>query len=324
MNDHAKQTHSAIRFFKHIYARYGILLILLFMIMLSSFLSPVFLTEPNIINVLRQMSIIFIIGCGTTMVIITAAIDLSSGSVAALSGVLACDIMVKTGSITLAIVGGIVVGAFTGLINGWFVTAFKLPPFIMTLAMMTAARGFVFFYTGAVPIAGIGNLKYLGQGFVGRIPIPIIIMLIVFAATWVILNRMKFGRYLYAIGGNEEAAIASGINVNRMKILTFLVNGMFVGLAGVILMARINSGHPASGVSYELDAITCVVLGGTSLMGGIGTIQGTLVGAMIIGILNNILNLTNVSPYYQQMFKGMIIVAAVILDMKTKAMKSGD
>ncbi len=313
---------SVSRIAKEIYSKYGILIILVIMLVGSTLLTPVFLTQRNLINVMRQMSVIFIIACGTTMVIISGMIDLSSGSVAALSGVVATGMMVATKSAPLAVAVGIIVGGLCGAVNGAFITTFKLPPFIMTLAMMISARGLVLLYTGGIPISGIGNLNVLGQGFILGVPIPIIIMMIIFGITWVLLNRMKFGRYIYAIGGNEEAAIASGVSVKRVKAMTWIINGMFVGLAGVILMARINSGQPAAGQMYELDAITTVVLGGTSLSGGIGTIQGTLAGAMIIGILNNVLNLLNVSPYYQQILKGAIIVTAVILDIKTKEIRA--
>lgn len=308
---------------KELYAKYGFLAILVLMIIISANLSPAFLTQRNVLNVLRQMSIITIIAFGTTKVIISGMIDLSSGSVAALTGCLATGVMVSTGSVPLAIVTGVFVGALAGVLSGLVITKFAVPPFIMTLGMMISARGLVLLYTGGMPISGIGPMARIGQGLVaGRLPIPVLIMIGVMALSWVLMNRTRYGRYVYAIGCNEDAARASGVRVKTIKVVTFAIAGALTGLAGVILMARINSGQPAAGVMYELDAIATVVLGGTSLAGGIGTIQGTLVGGLIIGILNNILNLTNVSPYWQQILKGVVIVVAVILDMKTKSVRA--
>jgi inositol transport system permease protein len=308
--------------FKQIYAKYGFLIILLVMIIISSILSPAFLSTRNVTNILRQMSITTIIAFGTTMVIIAGMIDLSSGSVAALTGVLGTSVYVMTGSIWLGLLIGLMSGAAVGFVNGFFITYFSLPPFIVTLAMMTGARGLVLLYTNGFPIINIGDFTVLGQGRILGIPVPILIMLLVMAIAMVLVKRTRFGRYIYAIGGNENAATASGVNVNGIKIITFVIAGTLTGLAGVILMSRINSGQPAAGLSFELDAITAVVIGGTSLSGGVGTILGTLVGGLIVGILNNILNLTNVSPYWQQILKGVVIVVAVIMDVKTKGKKS--
>ncbi len=308
--------------FKQIYAKYGFLIILLVMVIASSILSPAFLSVRNISNILRQMSITTIIAFGTTMVIIAGMIDLSSGSVAALTGVLGTSIYVMTGSIWLGLLTGLLSGALVGFVNGFFITYFSLPPFIVTLAMMTGARGLVLLYTNGFPIINIGDFTVLGQGRILGIPVPILIMLFVMLIAMVLVKRTRFGRYIYAIGGNENAATASGVNVNGIKIITFVIAGTLVGLAGVILMSRINSGQPAAGLNFELDAITAVVIGGTSLSGGVGTILGTLVGGLIVGILNNILNLTNVSPYWQQILKGVVIVVAVIMDVKTKGKKT--
>ncbi len=308
--------------FKEVFAKYGSLFILAFMIIISTILSPVFLTMTNILNILRQGSITMIIGYGVTLVIIAGMIDLSSGSVVALAGVVGTSAFVATGSPWIGLVVGVLVGAATGLFNGYLITAFKLPAFIVTLAMMTIARGLALLYTGGYPIIDIDAFSTFGKGFFLGIPIPVVIMLIVFVFMIILTTRTKFGRYVYAIGGNEKAAIASGVNVNKVKVLTYVLNGSLVGLAGVILMSRINSGQPAAGLSYELDAITMAVIGGTSLSGGAGTMVGTLVGGLVVGILKNILNLTNVSPYWQQIFKGLIILVAVIMDVTTKSLRS--
>ena len=300
---------------------YGFLVILIAMVVISYILEPAFLTPRNLLNVLRQMSITTIIAFGTTLIIIAGMIDLSTGSLAALTGVLGTMAYVGTGSVTLGLVAGLLTGALAGLIFGYFVTKFDLPPFIVTLAGLTGARGLALLITGGKPIINIGDFTVLGQGYLLGIPAPIIIMFAVLIAMWVLLRRTKLGRYTYAIGGNEAAAVASGINVKKIKITLFVIGGLCTGLAGVILMSRINSGQPAAGLMYELDAITAVVVGGTSLYGGVGTIFGTLFGGLIMAILQNILNLTNVSPYWQQILKGVVIVPAVVLDITTKSKK---
>ncbi len=305
-----------------IFSEYNFLIILLGMIIISSILSPAFLSTRNILNVLRQMSITTIIAFGVTLIIIAGMIDLSTGSVAALTGVLGTSVYVMTGSVWLGVIAGLISGAATGLASGFLITKFDLPPFIVTLAMMTGARGLALLYTGGMPIINIGDFTILGQGVLFNIPIPILLMFLVFIVIMIVLRRTRLGRYTYAIGGNEVAAIASGVNVKRIKIILFIISGVCTGLAGIILMSRINSGQPAAGLQYELDAITAAVIGGASLSGGIGTVVGTLVGGLIVAILNNILNLTNVSPYWQQILKGVVIVISVIMDMKTKAHKA--
>ncbi len=307
-----------------LFSKYNFLIILLVMVVISSLLSPAFLSPRNILNILRQMSITTIIAFGTTLVIIAGMIDLSTGSAAALTGVIGTSVYVMTGSVWLGLAAGLACGALTGWVCGFFITRFDLPPFIVTLAMMTGARGLVLLYTGGMPIINIGDFSILGQGYLFGIPIPILLMFIVFLLLGLLLKRTRLGRYAYAIGNNEAAAIASGINVNKFKMIIFTIAGTCPGLAGVILMSRINSGQPSAGLMYELDAITAAVVGGTSLStGGVGTMVGTLAGGMIVAILSNILNLTNVSPYWQQILKGLVIVLAVIMDMKTKARKSG-
>lgn len=304
--------------FSEIYRRYGTLLIFVGIFTLASFLSPTFLTEGNLTNVLRQVVVVSLLACGVTFIIILGHIDVSLGSVLALTGTVAASVMSLTQNLPLAIAAGVALGMFIGLINGFVVTYFRIPSFIMTLAMTTVARGAVLLYTGGVPVTNLGGFKVIGQGSLGFIPVSVLILLIVIVISWVMLNRTKFGRYVYAVGGNQKAALASGINTDRVIMKAFVFNGILCAVAGIVYMSRINSGQPAGGLSYEFDAITAVVVGGTSLMGGTGTITGTIVGALIIGVINNILNLLNVSSYWQQIIKGLIIAVAVILDVKTK------
>lgn len=309
--------------FAAIYRRYGTILIFVGIFVLASLLSPTFLTGPNLTNVLRQVVVVSLLACGVTFVIILGQIDVSLGSVLAFTGTLSASVMVMTGSITLAVLTGVVLGALTGLINGVVITAFRIPSFIMTLAMTTVARGATLLYTGGAPVIGLGDFKVIGQGLIGPVPISVIILAVVAVVSWVLLTKTKFGRYVYAVGGNERAALASGIHPGNVLIKAFVYNGILAGIAGIILTSRINSGQPAAGVGYEFDAITAVVVGGTSLMGGTGTITGTIIGSFIIGIINNLLNLLNVNSYWQQIVKGLIIAVAVILDVWTKSSRRG-
>ncbi len=236
----------------------------------------------------------------------------------ALTGTIAASVMQITQNLLLAVLAGIVVGIVVGAINGFVITFFNIPAFIMTLATTTVARGAILIYTGGMPVSNLGNFKIIGQGDLGPIPISVIILVVVIAISWVLLNRTKFGRYVYAVGGNVKAAVASGINASNIVRKAFIYNGILTSIAGIVLMSRINSGQPAAGVGYEFDAITGVVVGGTSLMGGTGTIIGTIIGCLIVGVINNILNLLSVSSYWQQVVKGLIILIAVILDVMTK------
>ncbi len=301
-----------------IYRRFGTILIFVGILILASVVSPDFLTVANLTNVLRQVVVVSLLACGVTFVIILAQIDVSLGSVLALCGVIAASVMAMTGSVVSAIAAGLLVGAITGLINGLVITYFGIPSFIMTLAMTTVARGLVLLYTGGSPISGLGDFRIIGQGSIGPVPISVIILAVVVVLCWVLLNKTKFGRYVYAVGGNPRAALASGVNPSRIIIKAFVLNGLTCAVAGIVLMSRINSGQPAAGIGYEFDAITATVVGGTSLMGGTGNITGTIIGAMIIGVINNTLNLLNVSSYWQQIIKGLIIAIAVILDVWTK------
>jgi inositol transport system permease protein len=267
--------------------------------------------------------VVSLLACGVTFIIILGHIDVSLGSVVALTGTIAASVMAATQNIGLAVAAGIAMGVVTGLINGWVVTYFKIPSFIMTLAMTTVARGAILLYTAGVPVSGLGDFSIIGQGFVGPVPISVLILIGAALVCWVLLNRTRFGRYVYAVGGNIKAAHASGIHTDGVLRKAFVLNGVLAAIAGIVLMSRVNSGQPAAGVAYEFDAITAVVVGGTSLMGGTGTMTGTLIGAMIIGVINNILNLMNVSSYWQMIIKGLIIAVAVILDVKTKTAGAG-
>jgi ribose/xylose/arabinose/galactoside ABC-type transport system permease subunit len=255
-----------------------------------------------------------------TFVVITACIDLSVGSLVAVAGVVCGSIIFRNeNAVFLAIFLGILSSSFLGFITGSMTAILKLPSFIASLSMMTIARGIALVYSNGRPyVLTSEKFKVLGQGYVGIIPIPVIVLFIIILLAYVILKYTRLGRYIYAVGGNENAAIVSGVNSKNVLISVFTINGALAGLAGIVLASRINSGQPAIGTSYELDAIASVVIGGTSLRGGSGKIIGTILGFMIIGIINNGLNLLNVSSYYQLIVKGLIIAGAVMMDQVTK------
>ncbi len=308
------------------FQKYAIVLILLAMVLLVSALSPAFLQPRNLLNVVRQISVIGLIGMGVTMAIISTGIDLSSGSVLALSAVIAASLAqrpdweaAKYPGLVLPIIVPVLVGLGVGLVCGWIngflVAKFKIPPFIATLGMMTAARGFALLYSDGRPISSLTEAyNFIGQGELFGIPFPILILVVMAVVTQIMLNNTRFGRYIYAVGGNEQAARVSGLNIDRVKIGIYTFAGLLSGLAGIVLSSRISSGQPGLGQGYELDAIASAVIGGTSLAGGVGTVWGTMVGALIIGVLNNGLDLLNVSAYWQQIVKGSIIVIAIIID----------
>ncbi|MEC1759758.1 ABC transporter permease [Schinkia azotoformans] len=287
-----------------------------------SILSPSFLSLDNILNILRQVSINALIAFGMTFVILTGGIDLSVGSMLALSAALTAGFMAGGMDPILAMLIGLLAGALMGAFNGFVITKGKVAPFIATLATMTIFRGLALVYTEGRPITGLSkdlSFELMGRGYFFGIPVPVIWMLISYAILYFILKKTTFGRRVYAIGGNEEASILSGIKVDQVKIWVYSITGLLSALAGIILTSRLNSAQPTAGTAYELDAIAAVVLGGTSLSGGRGWIFGTLVGALIIGVLNNGLNLLDVSSFYQQVVKGGVILLAVILDRKKSA-----
>ncbi|MBB6176065.1 ribose transport system permease protein [Anoxybacillus tengchongensis] len=284
-----------------------------------AFLSDSFFTLDNWLNILRQVSINALIAFGMTFVILTGGIDLSVGSVLALSSALAAGFMTNGTSGLFAMVIGILAGLAMGALNGVIITKGRVAPFIATLATMTIFRGATLVYTGGRPITGFSDelaFQMIGRGYFLGIPVPVVLMLVAYALLYVVLKKTTFGRHTYAIGGNEEATRLSGIRVDRLKVWIYSLTGGLAALAGLILTSRLNSAQPTAGMAYELDAIAAVVLGGTSLSGGRGWIFGTLVGALIIGVLNNGLNLLNVSSFYQQVIKGVVILLAVILDRR--------
>lgn len=300
-------------------AKNGILIILILLFVFASIFVDGFFSQVNLTNVLRQITVVTILALGATFVIILGHINVAYGSEIALIGCVSCSIMVATSSLFLAVFGGIALGLLIGGINGFVITKFGIPAFIMTLAVTTVARGTVLLYTNANPITGMGkSFTFIGQGYIGFMPVSVLILIILFCITWILLNKMVFGRHLYAVGGNERAAVASGIKTKLVVRQAFIFDGIMTAIAGIVFMSRMNSGQPSSGVSYEFDAITAVVVGGTSLSGGSGTIVGTIIGSMIVGIINNVLNLRNVNAYWQQIVKGLIILFAVIADVVNK------
>ncbi len=291
-------------------------------VLVVSIMEPDFLTLNNLFNILRQVSINALIAFGMTFVILTGGIDLSVGSILALSSAFVAGLMTDGTSALITVLAGLIVGAVMGALNGMVISLGKVAPFIATLATMTIFRGLTLVYTDGKPITGLsqgGWFELFGRGYFWIFPVPVLTMLIAFAVLYFILKKTTFGRYTYAIGGNEEAAKLMGIQVNKVKIMIYSLSGLMAALAGIILTSRLNSAQPTAGTSYELDAIAAVVLGGTSLSGGRGWIVGTLIGALIIGTLNNGLNLLGVSSFFQLVVKGLVILFAVLADRKQAA-----
>jgi inositol transport system permease protein len=303
-------------------SKYSIYLILVFMVAVSSMLSPVFFSATNFSNISRQISITTILAFGQTLLIICGLIDLAAGSVMALAGLVAVIAYKALGSALIAMFAGVFIGTLCNYVSGVVVTRFKTPPFIATLAMMTSARGVALLLTKGQNIYQLEDFIVWGQGAVLGVPTPVIFLIGVTVFTWYLLNHSRFGRYIYAIGGNQEAARASGIEVDKIKLQAYLVNGALVGLAGVLYMSRVNAGLPNAGVGFEFDAMTAAIIGGTSFSGGVGTAVGTLAGAFIMGFLGNIMNLLGIQSYVQQVIKGAIIVLAVAYDIASKTKRT--
>jgi ribose transport system permease protein len=307
-------------------ARLQSLIALVVLCLIIAVLSDKFLTMDNGWNVLRQISVNICISVGMTLIVLTAGIDLSVGSVLALCGAITAGLLkngIKMPSADLligftllgALLAGIIAGALLGLFNGFVITRFKVPPFVGTLAMLTIARGLTMLWTQGHPISNLGpSFSMIGTGWLLGIPVP------VWIAGWVVLiavfitRQTRLGRYIYAIGGNENAAIFSGISINKVKLIVYSIAGALAAVGGIMVTSRLDSAQPNAGTGYELDAIAAVVIGGTSLSGGKGSIGGTVMGAVIIGVLNNGLVLLNVSPFWQQVVKGAVILIAVIID----------
>jgi ribose transport system permease protein len=300
---------------------YKSLIGLFILIAIVGILSPSFFTVANILNVLRQTSINGVIAAGMTFVILTGGIDLSVGSILGFSGAIAASALASGQNIFVTIILTLGVGALVGFLNGVIIAKGKLQPFIVTLATMTILRGATLVFTDGKPIslgsaASSVSFSKIGGGSILGIPTPIIIMILSFAICYYILTQTKMGRYTYALGGNEEATRLSGLNADRIKIFVYTISGLLSAVAGIIITSRLFSAQPNAGDGYELDAIAAVVLGGTKLAGGKGKITGTIIGALIIGVLSNALNLLNVSSYFQQIAKGVVILIAVLLDRK--------
>jgi inositol transport system permease protein len=297
----------------------GIFFILVAIFVVSSIFVPGFFTSTNLTNVLRQIAVVTIVALGATFVIILGHINVAYGSEIALLGCIASATMVATNNVVVAILAAMAVGMVIGTINGYVITKFGIPAFIMTLAVTTVARGSALLFTKGIPISKMGpSFLFIGQGNVGFMPVSVIILAILFIITWLLLNKTPFGRYIFAVGGNENAAIASGIKSKRVVLKAFILDSILTAIASVVLMSRMNSGQPAAAVGYEFDAITAVVVGGTSLAGGSGSLIGTVIGAVIVGVINNVQNLLNINTQWQQVVKGLIILGAVILDVVSK------
>ncbi|MCF6335082.1 MAG: ribose ABC transporter permease [Spirochaetales bacterium] len=299
--------------------RFGLVIAFLIMIFALSLLSDRFLTFQNILNVLRQYSINGIIAVGMTMVILTAGIDLSVGSILGLTAVITADLLHSGIPVVFAIFLGLLLGSSIGLVNGLLITKIKIPPFIATLGMMTLTRGLAFTFTQGKPITGLNEgFRFIGTGMAGPFPFPVIIAAIVFVAGYIFLKKSRHGENIYALGNNETAAEFSGIPVKRYVTLVYAVSGFLSALAGMILVGRLDSAQPIIGQGYEFDAIAAVVVGGTSFTGGDGSIWGTLIGVLIIAVINNGLNLLDVSSFYEQVVKGVVIAVALLLHRYAK------
>lgn len=305
-------------------AQYGIYLALLLLVLFFTATSDVFLTSANLLNVLRQVSIIGICAVGLTFVLLTGGIDLSVGSVIGVSG-MTCATLVAAGfPVAIAVAGALAFGFLAGLLAGFIINEAGIPPLITTLGLMTTFRGLSYIIGGGLPVYGVPDaLKALGQGYVLGIPVPVILMAITLAVGHLVLTHTRFGREVYGVGGNEEAARLSGVSVKALKYKVYALSGTLAAFAGIVLMARVNSGQPKGGEGYELDIITAVVLGGVSIFGGVGRLSGVLAGVLIMGVLANGMILLNIQEYVQWVVKGAVLLAAVALDQfihrKTKA-----
>lgn len=305
--------------------KYIILIAIVIEVIVFAMLSPQFLTIDNLINVALSIAITGILAVGMTFVILTGGIDLSIGSVLAVAGIVAaiCAKSLGDGGVFIGIIAAVAIGVASGLFNGITISRFKVPPFVVTLAVLTIARGLSFIiadkYAGSTSVSDLpGGFAFLGREKILGLPVPVITMLIVFAIGWFILTQTRFGRYVSAIGGNSEASFLAGINVKSITTWVYVLNGFLVGLAGVTLASRLGAGLANAGMQYELDVIAAVVVGGTSLMGGKGSVISTLFGAIFIGVLNNGLNLAGIDPYLQKIALGVVILLAVLADQINK------
>ena len=298
-------------------SRYGIAVAFFVLCVILAFANQYFLTRGNVLNVLRQTSINGILAVGMTFVILTAGIDLSVGSVLAFCGIVSASFVagLTPWNPAFAVALGILCGLLLGSVNGLLVAKLRVPPFVATLGMLSVARGLTFIYNDGMPVPNLSpEYRFIGQGLLLGIPVPVLVFALIAACAWVVLRLTTYGRYVYAVGGNERSARTSGINTRRIVFSVYAISGALAGLSAQVLTARTTSALPQAAVAYELDAIAAVVIGGTSLSGGTGGVVGTIFGALIIGVINNGLDLMGVSSYYQQVIKGTIIVLAVLLD----------
>ncbi|MFP4534919.1 MAG: ABC transporter permease [Spirochaetaceae bacterium] len=294
---------------------YGMIIAFVVVCAVLAVLSPVFLTMNNVLNVIRQSSIIGIMAVGVTFVILSGGIDLSVGSVMAVSGMIAAGSLDSGAGVGAAILIALAVGVAAGLINGLLVTVAGITPFVVTLGMMSIARGATLLYSQGYPISGFTDaFRFIGGGYILGIPFPVIMLLGIVAIAWVVLTQTRLGRYTYAIGGNEETVKLSGINSSFFKTMVYVISGATAGISALILTSRLNSAGPTAGLTYELTVIASVVIGGTSLSGGRGTVWGSLIGALLIAVINNGMNLLGISPYFQELARGVIIILAVYID----------
>lgn len=300
------------------WSKYGIYFVAVLMFIACIFLSPNFLTRYNLTNILKQMSVIMMAAFGETLLITMGGIDLAVGAEMALAGIVSIYTYYATESLILSLLVGIAVGAVCGAALGFIVTKLRVPPFIAGLAVMEICRGSVYLLTGGYSLYKLGDFVFFGQeSLFGIIPMPAVFTVIVAVLCYILLNHTRQGRYIYAIGGNAKAAAASGIKTDQVIFKTYVFSSMIMGLAGVVLMSRLNSGNPDAGSGYEFQAITAAVIGGTSMLGGVGTIQGTIIGGLIVGMLQNIMNLNSIQSFVQQIVKGAIILLAVVYDLNS-------
>lgn len=303
--------------------QFGLVFVALIIIIFMSITSDVFLTSQNIINILRQISINGILAVGMTFVILTGGIDLSVGSVVAITGVIAGSLLKNGTNWFIACLAALVISVICGILNGWLIAYIGFQPFIATLSTMTIGRGFAQVYSDGKPyMISDPAFKKIGQGDFLGIPIPIILLVIFCILGLVILMMTTFGRYVFAIGGNMSAAKLSGVRTQRIQTMVYVFSSICAWMVGLILAARISSGQPTAGESYEMDAIAATAIGGTSMNGGIGSLTGTIIGFIILGLLQNSMNLMNINSFWQQIVKGILIIVAVFLDMRTKGKKN--
>ncbi len=307
---------------RRVLGTYGILVVLVVLCLLFGLMSPVFFSAENILNILRQVAVVGIVAVGMTFVILTGGIDLSVGSIIGIASVFTAKLMLGGMPAAWAVLLTLAICALAGLFNGLVVNELFIPPLVATLGTMTALRGVAFLISGGLPVFGFSNsLSFLGQGYLWRIPIPVIIMAVTFALGFLLLDSTRFGRYVYGVGGNEEATRLSGVGVKSIKALVYTISGLLSGIAGIVLLSRINSGQPKAGQGYEMDVVTAVVIGGVSIAGGEGNILLVVAGVLIMGVLSNGMILLNMNEYVQWVVKGLVLLAAVGFDRVSQRRK---